>query len=205
MQDVSPSDWHMFLHEPPDQETAAEVARAKRPCLKAPANRNPEWDALTGSDGRRLDRESSEDLVDNMCLAGKFKRVMAESWRRLTGRPARTYVMEFLVATCPEHANALMEYAKEIKLAGYDHWSSFDANGWEPFELPRNAQGWGRVVTDDEQLSDWYAERMYSLPIPHYAGDGWVCRAQHWPAFDYPDANEHGPYGSSGPRWSSVA
>lgn len=189
-----------YCHDPPPP-----TATAKRPCLKSPTERNKEWDAWHSNDGKPITPESCQDLVESMIYSGCWRLVMGESYRTLTEGPARSSVMEFVVATRPEHEAEMPQYAKEIKLAGFDHWSLCGTNGWEPFELPREAKGWGRLVTDYERLADWHAERAFSIPMPHHGGDGWVCRAKHYPKAAYPDANEHGPHGTSGPRWTSVA
>ena len=189
-----------YRHHPPDPDAAETIAKAKRPCLKSTKERNPAWDAWHSDEGVPITVESCEDLVQHMTWKGHWALVLGETYRTVTIGPARTYVMEFVV---PRNGNCLASYNKEIKLAGYTHWSRCSRNGWEPFALPADARGWGKEVTDPERLADWYAERLFSIPMPHPAGDGWVCRAQHYSKQLYPFANEHGPHGDTGLPWNA--
>jgi hypothetical protein len=187
-----------YMHDPPDSR----VAQAKRPCLKPPSERNPQWNPFLNKAGDEITVAKSVALVEHMAWKGHWALVLGESYRTQTRGPARAYVMEFVV---PRNGSDLAPYIQEIKLAGYEHNSLCSMNGWAPFELPANAKGWGKECTDVVRLADWHAERAYSAPMPHYAGDGWTCRGQHYKRVDYPKANEHGPYGQSGPLWTSIA
>lgn len=189
-----------YCHNPPDPNDAEIIAQAKRPCLKSPKERNPAWDAWHSDQGVPITVESCEDLVQHMTWKGHWALVIGEAYRTVTQGPARVYVMEFVV---PRNGNDLAPYEKEIKLAGYAHHSRCSQNGWESFALPGEAHGWGKEVTDQERLADWHAERLFSIPMPHPAGDGWVCRAQHYSKELYPHANEHGPHGDTGPAWNA--
>jgi hypothetical protein len=192
--------WKEYIHEPLDPATAAARAKEMASALKPLSKRK--YDAMHNADGGVITRECSENLVEQMVWKGHWKKVMGESWRSVNVGRARTYIMEFLV---PRNGNDLADYLKEIHMAGYDHYSLCGVHGWEPFELPGQAKGWGKECTDAVRLADWHAERAFSTPMPHHAGDGWVCRGQPFTKADYPRANEHGPHGSSGPGWHSIA
>jgi hypothetical protein len=190
------------LLDPPDPQAAAATATAKRPCLKAPDERNPQWNPFVNDAGQTITLAKCEELVEHMTWKGHWKRVMGESYRTLLLRPAQHYVMEFIV---PQNGGDLAPFVQEIKLAGYTHFSLCNHNGWQPFELPGLAKGWGKVVTDYDLLVEWHNNRQFCNPMPHHAGNGWVCRAKHYTQAEYPRANEWGPYGPSGPRWSAVS
>ena len=195
--------FHHYIHHPPDPEAAEAIAKAKRPCLKSPEERNPKWNPWLSKEGTPIAVEGCEDLVAHMTWKGHWALVLAETYRTVHVGPARTCVMEFVVPRNGTDRDDIALYTKEINLAGYTHWSLCSQNGWEPFSLPNSARGWGKEVTDYERLAHWHSERMFSLPMPHHAGDGWLCRAKHYTKAEYPKANQHGPLGDTGPVWAT--
>ena len=183
-------------HSPPPPGTMA-----KPPCLKPPEQRNPEWNATHGDDGRPLDPESCEELVEQMVWKGHWRKVMGESWRSVRVGEARTFIMEFVL---PRNGNDLSPYVKEIKLAGYDHFSLCSTNGWQPFKLPDEGKGWGKEVVDPEQLYEWHNQRQFHLPTRHPSGDGWVYKGEHFTREEFPNATEFSPWGD-GTAWDDAA
>ena len=185
----------VYIHSPP--HASAVPARS----ILVPRNKR-KFDGMLDTDGNALDPAACKQLVDGKVDCGEWRLVMSESFRCSATKLARSYIMEFIVAG----SEGIEAREKEIKVAGYEHYSLCSMHGWQPFDLPMWAKsGWGRVVTDYERLADWHAERSFSIPMPHHAGDGWVCRAQHWSRANYPGANEYGPFGNNGPRWTSIA
>ena len=187
-----------YIHHPLDPEAAEVIAKAKRPCLKPPEKR--QYNVFCNEDGNSITVESCEDLVTHMTWKGHWELVICETYRTARTGPARSYVMEFVV---PRNGNDLAPYEKEIKLAGYTHWSLCSHNGWEPFTLPRKVNGWGKQVMDCERLAEWHAKCVYRTPMPHHAGDGWLCGGKHYTKAEYHRANQHGPLGDTGPAWAT--
>lgn len=192
------------IRDPPDPVLAETIARAKRPCLKPIGTRNPEWDPTLNEIGQRINEADCKELIEKKVWQGQWKRVTGEAWRTQRVGRARTYIMEFVVATEPAYADDFKLHHKEIKLAGYTHWSLCNLNGWEPFKLLGDRVGWGKEVVDPEELYEWHSQRQFSLPTRHPSGDGWVYKGDHYTRADWPNANEYSPLGEA-IGWDDVA
>lgn len=111
-------------------------------CLKKTCQHDP----YVGKDGSSLTREHCHNLINQHVRDGQWGMVQAQVTRTdprgcLYGE---FYVdMEFVY----EIYSNVQSYLNELRLAGYDHCSQTDSNGWQPMWIGLDGVGYGRALS----------------------------------------------------------
>lgn len=170
------------------------------PCLKPRSQWKHDPNRTIEIGGAQMDRHSCEDLVHAKLASGAWKLVFGESQHYRPSGAWTHHVMRFLV---PANDEPIWPFFREIQLAGYTHWSRSKRAGWKPFDLPGAIPGYGKEVTDLDELEEFHEQRTWDTPVCD--ARGWLYRGERYDCDAYPDASAYGPHGDAGAPWFLAA